>query len=100
MALDLDMCLFVWTADIMGVRIVRGGRIPLIEMLLPRIARWRIHHCIISILERIRKARIEQFELDEGFQPYHPPFRTPPEHGTLRTHGSFPIGLISNWARF
>ena len=44
------------------------------EMLLPRIARQGAVR-LISIRETTRKARIEQFELDEGFQQYRPPFR-------------------------
>ena len=39
--------------------------------LLPRIARQGAVG-IISIRGYSRKARIEKFELDEGFQPYHP----------------------------
>ena len=53
---------------------LRGGRVLLTEMLLPRIAR-RGTVCLIPIRGLARKARIEQFELAEGFQPYHPPFR-------------------------
>ena len=51
-----------------------GGRVLLTEILLPRIARQGTV-CLISIRGSARKARIEKFELDEGFQPYHPPFR-------------------------
>ena len=46
--------------------IKRGGKVLLTEILLPRIA---------------RQARIEKVELDEGFQPCHPPFR--PVHSGL-----------------
>ena len=52
----------------------RAGRGPLTEIPLPRSARQRTV-CLISVRGRARKARIEKFELDEGFQPYHPPFR-------------------------
>ena len=48
-----------------------------IEMLLPRIARQGLVG-IISIGEEIRKARIDEFELDEGFPQHHPPFRAIP----------------------
>ena len=50
----------------------RGGRVLLTETPLPRIARQRI--ACLSSREKARKARIEKCELDEGFQPYHPPF--------------------------
>ena len=43
-------------------------------MLLPRIARQGTAS-LISIRGQARKARIDKFELDEGFQLYHPPFR-------------------------
>ena len=39
---------------------------------LPRIARQGTV-CLVSIRGQVRKARIEKFELDEVFQPYHPP---------------------------
>ena len=52
----------------------RGERVLLTETLLPRIAR-KGAACQISIGGQARKARIERFELDEGFQPHHPPFR-------------------------
>ena len=55
----------------------RGGRVLLIEILSARIARQRIV-CLISIRGQARQARIGKFELDEGFQPYHPPFRAEP----------------------
>ena len=65
----------------------RGGRILSIEMLLPRIARQRIVRLLstnnnkcrssnnYNLQIRARKARTDKFELDEGFQPHHPPFR-------------------------
>ena len=56
---------------------IRGGGILLIEILSARIARESIV-CLISIRQQARKARIEKNELDEGFQPYHPPFRIYP----------------------
>ena len=43
-----------------------GGRVLLTEMLLPRIARQGVVR-LISIRGQARKARIEKFELDEGF---------------------------------
>ena len=46
----------------------------LTEMLLPQIAR-RGAVCLVSIRGQARKARIYEFELDEGFQPYPPAFR-------------------------
>ena len=52
----------------------RGGRVLLTEIPLPRIARQGAG-CLLSIRGQARKARIERFELDEGFQPYHPPVR-------------------------
>ena len=33
--------------------------------------------CSVSIRGQARKARTEKSELDEGFQPHHPPFRLP-----------------------
>ena len=39
-----------------------------------QIARSRIY-CLVAIRETTRNARIETFELGEGFQPYHPSFR-------------------------
>ena len=42
------------------------------EMLLPRIARQGTN-CLNSIRGQAQKARIEKFEIDEGFQPRHPP---------------------------
>ena len=42
------------------------------EILLPRIARQGTVS-LISTTRQARKARIEELELDEGFQPYHPP---------------------------
>ena len=36
-------------------------------------------NCLSNFNKRMSsKGRIEKFELDEGFQQYHPPFRTPP----------------------
>ena len=58
------------------VHLYEGGRILLTEMQLPRIARQGAL-CLISIRGRTRKTRVEQSELDEGFQQYHPPFRIP-----------------------
>ena len=49
------------------------GRMLLIETPLARIAR-QIIACLISTRWQARKARIDKFELDEGFHPYHPPF--------------------------
>ena len=40
--------------------------------------------CLLSIRGQARKARIEKFELDEGLQPYHPPFRSPPRAESKR----------------
>ena len=51
-----------------------GGRVLLTETLLPRISRQGTV-CLISIRGYAREARVEKFELDEGFQPHHPPFR-------------------------
>ena len=31
--------------------------------------------CLVSAKGQARTSRIEKLELDEGFQPYHPPFR-------------------------
>ena len=49
----------------------------------PRIARQGAA-CLVSRRGQARKARVSKFELDEGFQPHHPPFRTavhpPPPH--------------------
>ena len=45
------------------------------EILSPRIARQGAV-CLISTRGQARKARIEKFELDEGFQPYHHHFQT------------------------
>ena len=76
---------------------LRGGRILSIEMLSARLARQRIV-CLISTRGFARTTRIEKFELDEVFQPYHPPFRNarlpdgaPSQqragaHGTSATH--------------
>ena len=50
------------------------GRVLLTGILLPRIARQGAA-CLVSTRGSSRKARIEQFELDEGFKMYHPPFR-------------------------
>ena len=52
-----------------------GGRVLLTEILLPRIARQGTV-CLSSIRGQARTTRIETIELDEGFQPYHPPFPT------------------------
>ena len=29
--------------------------------------------CLVSVRGHARQARTDEFELDEGFQPYHPP---------------------------
>ena len=57
-----------------GMSPLRRGRILLIGMCLVRIAQYIIV-CLLSIRGEARTTRIERFELDEGFQPYHPPFR-------------------------
>ena len=44
------------------------------EMLFPRIARQGAA-CLILKRGQARETRIEKFDLDEGFQPHHPPFR-------------------------
>ena len=54
----------------------RGGRVLLLEILSARIARSRFVY-LISIREKARKARIDNFALDEGFQPHQPPPLTP-----------------------
>ena len=54
--------------------VVGSRRVLLSEILLPRIARQGTV-CLIPTRGSARKARIEKFELDEGFQPYHPLFR-------------------------
>ena len=53
---------------------IRGERVLLTEMLLPRIARQGAV-CLISTRGLARTTIIEKFELDEGFQPYHIPIR-------------------------
>ena len=55
-------------------RSLRGGEVPLTEILVPRTAR-RGTLCVITT-RGARAVRIDTFELDEGLQPYHPPFRT------------------------
>ena len=50
------------------------------EILLPKIAREGTVG-LISTRGQARKARSHQFELEEGFQPYHAPFRRPPAPG-------------------
>ena len=95
------LCLPPWGAlgDIQNTLFfLRGGRVLLTEILLPRIARLASNcstgNCLSSFNKRIssknsncefwaRKARIEKFELDEGFQPYHAPFRALFVWGTL-----------------
>ena len=47
---------------------LRGGRVLLTEMLLPRIARQGTV---------CRKTQIEKYKLDEGLQQYDLPFRNP-----------------------
>ena len=44
------------------------------EILLPRIARQEAAY-LSSIRGSARTTRIDRFELDEGLQPCHPPFR-------------------------
>ena len=46
----------------------KRGRVRLTEIVLPRIARLGTV-CLTSIGGQARKARIDKFELDEGFQP-------------------------------
>ena len=53
-----------------------GVLLLLTELPSPRIARQGTA-CLISIREKTRKARIEKFELDEGFQPCPPPLPNP-----------------------
>ena len=50
-----------------------GGGVLLTEIPLPRTARY-IDYDIVSIRGYARKARTDEIELDEGFQPCHPPF--------------------------
>ena len=50
------------------------------EILSPRITRQGAV-CLISRRGTTRKARIEQSELDGGFQPYHPPSQVLEEGG-------------------
>ena len=50
--------------------------------LLPRIARQGTV-CLVSTRRQARTTIIEQFELDEGFQPYHAPFRR--SEGAVKT---------------
>ena len=47
--------------------IIIGGRMLLIQLLLARIVRW-IHRLSTFNIEQL-----EQFELDEGSRPHHPP---------------------------
>ena len=63
-SLSLSMYIYIY---------IHMGRVLLTEILSARIARWRIVR-LISTREQTRTARIEIFELDEGFQPYHHPF--------------------------
>ena len=48
------------------------GRALLTEIVFTRIARQGTA-CLISTRGQARTAPIEKFELDKGFQPYHPP---------------------------
>ena len=48
--------------------------IIVVMIMLPGIGRWGAFR-LTSARGQARKARMEKFELDEGFQPYHPPFR-------------------------
>ena len=52
---------------------LRGGRVLLTEIMSPRIARQG-SACLISTRGQARTTRIGTFELDEGFQPYYPPW--------------------------
>ena len=52
----------------------RGGKVPLTEIRLPRIARQGAVR-LLSTRGEARRARTWKFELDEGFRPYRPPFR-------------------------
>ena len=49
---------------------MRGGSVLLTEIPLPRIARQGTVS-LISIRGQARTTRIEQFEFDEGFRPFH-----------------------------
>ena len=51
-----------------------GGKVLLTEIPSARIARQGAA-CLIPVRGEARKARIDRFEPDEGFKPYHPPFR-------------------------
>ena len=66
-----------------ALRDLKGGRVLLTEIPLPRIAR-RGTVRLVSTGGQARNARIEKVELDEGFQPHHPPFRCGPERGARR----------------
>ena len=63
-----------YSVALRGVAESKRGRVLLTEMLLPRTARQGTV-CLISTGGQARNARIEKFELDEGFRPYDPPFR-------------------------
>ena len=67
------MCICIYLLSLTRASL-RGGRVLLAEMLLPRIARQGAV-CLVSIRGQALKARIEKFELDEGFQACHPSFR-------------------------
>ena len=66
----------------------RGG-VSLTEILLPRVAR-RGTGCVNSARGSARKTRTDKCELDEGFQPHHPPFRVAP----MGTAVLFATGLL------
>ena len=84
----------------------RGGGVLLTEMLLPRIARQGTYS-IRSTRGQARNTRIDQFELDEGFQQYHTPFRNmdsyihgarhPPKHGSEQR---YPNGSLHSSAGY
>ena len=78
-----------WSPEVLYT-ILGGGRVLPTQILLPRIARLASNCSTGSYLSNLnkrisskssnweswaRKARIDKVELDEGFQPYHPPFR-------------------------
>ena len=72
-----------------------GGRVLLTEIPLPRIARQGTA-CLISARGQVRKYRIDKFEFDEGFQPYHPPFRSWPQLCLFHDRVCPRLALFSN----
>ena len=52
--------------------IYKRGRVLLTEILMPRIARQGTH-CLNLDKRTSSKSSNREVELDEGFQPYHPP---------------------------